>query len=404
MFSSCDALFQDKFDEIHKEIDEIKARLDAVCEQINSNTEAIAKLVAAAERNDFVTNVVPIIENGVEIGYKFYFYKGGEVVIYHGKDGVDGKDGYTPKIGINKDVDGIYYWTLDGEWLLDADGNKIKAIGLDGEDGKDGVNGEDGKDGVNGEDGKDGVDGEDGKDGADGEDGADGAEGPQGPQGPQGEPGEQGPQGPQGEPGIAPQLKIEDGCWFVSVDGGLTWKNIGQATGDKGDKGDQGDKGDKGDQGDKGDKGEQGDSFIADVIVENDMVIIKFVNGLEMSYPIKSLGVTFYDESSVRLNGPREMQPGSTRTINYTLEGSGKLSIAVLASNGWVASISRTDDKNGTVKIIAPEVYVETELIVLVSDGMSTVMEIVAFLQSPLLSGVEHDSFEADSENPDGIW
>ena len=149
MFSSCDALFQDKFDEIHKEIDEIKARLDAVCEQINSNTEAIAKLVAAAERNDFVTNVVPIIENGVEIGYKFYFYKGGEVVIYHGKDGVDGKDGYTPKIGINKDEDGIYYWTLDGEWLLDADGNKIKAIGLDGEDGKDGVNGEDGKDGVN---------------------------------------------------------------------------------------------------------------------------------------------------------------------------------------------------------------------------------------------------------------
>jgi hypothetical protein len=47
---------------------------------------------------------------------------------------------------------------------------------------------------------------------------------------------------------------------------------------------------------------------------------------------------------------------------------------------------------------------VETELIVLVSDGISTAMEIVAFLQSPVISGVEHDGFEEDSENPGGIW
>jgi hypothetical protein len=39
---------------------------------------------------------------------------------------------------------------LNGTFLYDANGNKIKAQGLDGKDGKDGKNGEDGKDGING--------------------------------------------------------------------------------------------------------------------------------------------------------------------------------------------------------------------------------------------------------------
>ena len=37
---------------------------------------------------------------------------------------------------------------LDGEWLLDDNGNKIKAVGTDGADG---ANGQDGVDGVDGE-------------------------------------------------------------------------------------------------------------------------------------------------------------------------------------------------------------------------------------------------------------
>ena len=31
-----------------------------------------------------------------------------------------------------KDTDGIYYWTIDGEWLLDSKGNKIQANGYNG--------------------------------------------------------------------------------------------------------------------------------------------------------------------------------------------------------------------------------------------------------------------------------
>lgn len=79
-----------------------------------------------------------------------------------GEDGADGKDGVTPVIGVAQGEDGIYYWTINGEWLLDENGNKVQAQGRDGADG------EDGKDGADGEDGKDGADGQDGKDGEDG--------------------------------------------------------------------------------------------------------------------------------------------------------------------------------------------------------------------------------------------
>lgn len=95
-----------------------------------------------------------------------------------GKDGTDGQDGKTPEIAIKQDSDGIYYWTKDGEWLTDQQGQKIKANGIDGENGKD---------------------------------------------------------------AIAPKLKIENGRWLLSTDEGKSWIDIGQATGNDGEDGKDGD-------------------------------------------------------------------------------------------------------------------------------------------------------------------
>ena len=35
------------------------------------------------------------------------------------------------------DTDGLWYWTIDGEWLV-VDGQRIRAQGIDGEDGQPG--------------------------------------------------------------------------------------------------------------------------------------------------------------------------------------------------------------------------------------------------------------------------
>ncbi len=99
---------------------------------LNTNLSALQSIVEALQNNDYVSSVAPLTENGKVIGYTIYFTKSNPVVIYHGIDGNDGNDGHTPVIGINKDEDGIYYWTIDGEWLRDAEGNRVPATGNDG--------------------------------------------------------------------------------------------------------------------------------------------------------------------------------------------------------------------------------------------------------------------------------
>ncbi len=134
----------DKFGEMEESIRDHEQRISALeelCKQMNTNIEALQTLVDALEKRDYVTNVSEVRSNGEVIGYTISFAYSDTITIYHGQDGkdgangADGKDGYTPQIGVMKDTDNIYYWTLDGEWLLDADGNKIQANGVNGTDG-----------------------------------------------------------------------------------------------------------------------------------------------------------------------------------------------------------------------------------------------------------------------------
>ena len=211
-FLSCFCLLQscEKYDdsELRDNISDLQDRvskLEAVCKELNTNVSALQTIVQALNSRDYVVNVSSIYREGTVVGYSITLFYGGTFTIYNGEDGVDG---YVPNIGVAKDVDGVYYWTLDGKWLLDVNGDKIKASGTDG---KDGVDGTDGIDGVDATDGKDGIDGEDGTDGKDGSDGKD---------------------------GITPRLKIENNYWYISYNNGVDWEILGKATGNDGINGD----------------------------------------------------------------------------------------------------------------------------------------------------------------------
>ncbi len=81
---------------------------------------------------------------------------------------------------------------MDGNWLTEAAGNKIPVTSGKGEKGDTGSAGQDGTDGADGK---------------------------------------------------TPQLKIEDGYWYLSYDG-TNWTKLGKATGENGTAGEKGDKGD----------------------------------------------------------------------------------------------------------------------------------------------------------------
>lgn len=125
--TSCHKAIWDKLNDHEERI----RKLELFCNQLNTNINSLQAIVNAINARDYVKDVLPITEDGIIIGYTITFNSSNPINIYNGKNG---EDAHTPIIGIKKDVDEIYYWTLDGEWILGSDGNKVRADG-----GKDGI-------------------------------------------------------------------------------------------------------------------------------------------------------------------------------------------------------------------------------------------------------------------------
>ena len=173
-----DSAIQEQLGSLNEQLKDHESRLkelERLTARQNTNIESLQTIVTALQDKDYVTNVSPINEGDKVMGYTITFSKSGAVTIYNGKYG------YVPVMGVKQDEsDGQWYWTLDGEWMRDSKGDKVRASAIDGEDGD---------------------------------------------------------QGTPSQPGVTPILKIVDGYWYVSYDGGKTWEEetLGQATSDNGD-------------------------------------------------------------------------------------------------------------------------------------------------------------------------
>ena len=200
-----------KYDDsaLNDRLAKLEQRVGAIEEKVkvaNEDIKTLKSLVSASTQGKTITEVKKTDE-----GYDLIFSDKQVISIKHGRNGADG---HSPKISVAQE-DGVYYWQLDGQWLLDAQGQKVR------------VSGETGPQGPQGVPGKDGAVGPQGPQGPKGQDGAasaQGTPGQAGPQGPRGDKGETGPVGPQGAQGVAgqdgktPKLRINAGKWEVSYD------------------------------------------------------------------------------------------------------------------------------------------------------------------------------------------
>ena len=336
-------------------------KLEELCKQMNTNISSLQALVNALQDNDYITGVTPITKDGETIGYTISFAKSAPITIYHGEDGKDGQDGKpgedgndgsTPIIGVKQDTDGVYYWTLNGDWLTDDSGNKIQAEGRDGADGKPGEDGNDGQDGKPGEDGNDGQDGQDGKPGEDGKD------------------------------GITPQLKIEDGDWYVSYNDGASWTQLGKATGDKGEPGEPG----------------QAGGIFKDVEETDDSVIFTLNDDSTITIPkataSETLDIVFGNTDSINV------LPNKTYEIEYTITGADENTlIEVVAQDLYKASVSPTDYQSGKIIVTTPSADLgASRVLVFVSKGTNTIMRILNFVESVILVSTNTVEIAAEGE------
>jgi len=288
VWSEIDSLIKQNTEQA-KELEEQKGRftqleqllgsLELLSSYANSEIGSIKGLI------DALTNKLSVVsykELDDKSGYELTMSDGSKIVLKHGTDGAagkdgkdgadgnDGVDGVTPEISVKLHDDGLLYWTLNGEFLLDAEGNMIPA---QPKDGKDGVDGKDGADGAQGTPGKDG------KDGADGAQGATGA---------------------PGKDGITPLLRVNSNLyWEMSLDGGKTWQLVRDANnnpisaqgpqgiqgpaGQQGTAGTQGAQGPTGPAGEKGDPGKNGDANLT--ITETDTAFIIIYLGATFTIP-----------------------------------------------------------------------------------------------------------------------
>ena len=327
----------DKYDDsaLRNDLNDLEnrvAKLEELCKQMNTNISSLQKIVEALQDNLSISKVEQISD-----GYIIHFSDGSTATIKNGKNSED-----APIIGVKKDTDGIYYWTLDGEWLTDEKGNKVKAQGTDG---------------------KDGVDGEDGTNGKD---------------------------------GITPQLKIENGRWMLSMDNGKTWTDIGQATGADGKDGEDGADGTDGEDGVDGKDGTNG--IFKSVREDDDNVYFTLEDDSVITIPKSDnskFAIAFDTTDIAILNG------GESKTISYTITSATENTVVkAIAQDGWKVKINATSTNKGTITITAPNPIVESEILVFANDGSyRTVMATFRCYEKQILEiSIADDSIEIPQE------
>ena len=271
------------------DIEERLTNLETICKDLNEDISSISSIIEVMQENDYVTGVSKIIKDGKEIGYTISFNKNEDITIYNGIDGKDGKDGEngkdgkdgldgvngsTPSIGVNQDSDQKWYWTVDGNWITDKDGNKISASGADG---------------------------------------------------------------------ITPELKIENECWYLSLDKGKTWKEIGSAV----------------------DTSLRGYTFIEKLVDTEGSVQLTLTDGTILTLPKeKPLGLVFGDISNLACI------PGTSLKIPFHINGDSEgLKIDCINSAIWDSSVQMMSANEGYVLTTAPEESSSCKIIVIATNG-----------------------------------
>lgn len=120
MLSACTGIVQQEMDDTHAKLE----ALQKLIADMNSDLETLGLIVSKLNESNAI---IPGSFVQSEEGYDLSFKDGTTIHIHFGTDGRT-----LIPVGVKNDEDGLYYWTVDGDWLLDQDGNMIQAGATDG--------------------------------------------------------------------------------------------------------------------------------------------------------------------------------------------------------------------------------------------------------------------------------
>jgi hypothetical protein len=113
-----------KFDDsgIQSELSDIKSRLSALEQKANTEIAGLWEIVNALKNSITISSIGETDDAWI-------------IIFNNGKTATlsKGGAGSTPVVGVRQDTDGIYYWTLHGQWMLDSGGKKLPVSGTPGQ-------------------------------------------------------------------------------------------------------------------------------------------------------------------------------------------------------------------------------------------------------------------------------
>lgn len=334
-FAACKYDDSELWEQVNQNTEELAAQaariaaLEAWQAETNTNIQALQTLLSTT---DYITAVTPVVKDGVEVGFTISFLNTPAITIYHGTKGDKGDKGDTPQIGATQADDGNWYWTLNGEFLTDTDGNPIRANGTQGEQGLAG----------------------------------DDAPLPQLATGAK--------LTDQGITTDSQNNPIAADAIYLSVDGGQTWTRVS---------------GEKGEQGDTGATGPKGDSFFKGIYTTHaDYVTFTLADGSTFQVPrYTGISLSFDPESLSLLYD-------ETKTIECTAEGSAEFTpdnLFIVAPAGWKADIAltRSASTGFTLTVTAPDTDSEGEILVMLDNkkGSTTIGRIPVKATQSIVDG-----------------
>lgn len=292
LLTSCGQTIFDDFFDIHEEIDQLKDNEDKLSQRLENANYTLATIQAIVDvlnSGYYVDKVVPIYMDDVEVAKQVCFTNGKSISIYHGKNG---ENGHTPALGVIN-IDGDYFWTLDGDILLDDDGNMIPTIN---------------------------------------------------------------------EVVKSPELTIRNEYWYISFDGGATWKQLGRATGEDGLDGKDGiehiisiD-----------DSSEEGVSFI---LYDGTVLFVPYCNPVYIILDTQDTEVGISGRETVR--------------VNYYLTDIVEGTHIIVSSDGfYTALLVEEDESKGHIDITCPGTYRDgfVNVTVYAKNGVSD-MKVIRFYE-----------------------
>jgi len=280
---------------VRQELEETHAKIAALQELVgtaNRDLISLDGIVDALDDSHTVSQLIP-----TDDGYDLHFKDGKVIHIHYGVDGIDGR---VLPLGVRLDEDGFYYWTVDGEWLTDADGNKVRAGAVDGKD------------------------------------------------------------------GIVPQIKVEDGFWWISADGGENYTQLASCE-------------------DMDGCGVFRDGVEA--VPDSGFVRLTLWDGESLELPLLSPVTLSFDgaqRDTVLIAG------GEVLSIPYRLNVTGETDQPLIVTSGTDGTyhseiVEGTQPGTGVVKVHAPDVFAEGYILLSAfCDGYSA-LKMISFREREIL-------------------